>query len=213
MNKHVGPLQPARPDPATAAALTDEFVHVALKAADHYALRIVRTLKLGPDAVDDVRQDLLLEVLRRAMRFDAERAACSTFVRVLMRHASDEVAGRMARQRRTEGGSINREVIHPDGNRGPMVDFLSEEDGIGALWAGRLDPVLALERRIDIERFLARLPERLQRLCQLLQEEDTAIAAQLRSGLSPAEFYREVEEVRMRLRSVGLGWGHGGGTP
>jgi RNA polymerase sigma-70 factor (ECF subfamily) len=61
-----------------------------------------------------------------------------------------------------------------------------------------------VDRRIDIERFVERLPDSLRRLCRLLQTEQPADAQRL-SGLSRSEFYRQIDELAMRLRAHGLG--------
>jgi hypothetical protein len=68
------------------------------------------------------------------------------------------------------------------------------------------DPFADVDRRIDIERFVERLPDGLRRLCRLLQTEQPADAQRL-SGLSKSEFYRQLDDLAMRLRAVGLGEG------
>jgi Sigma-70 region 2 len=67
--------------------LTHEFVQIALAAADYYARKIARSLKLPAADLEDVRQDLLVEVLRRARSYDAGRAAPATFIELVTRHA------------------------------------------------------------------------------------------------------------------------------
>ena len=85
--------------------------------------------------------------------------------------------------------------------------MLSEVDGLGALWSGHHDPYGEIEQRIDVERFVDSLPDSLKRLCRLLQDEPPAEAQRL-SGLSKSDFYRQLDELAMRLQAVGLGRGY-----
>jgi RNA polymerase sigma-70 factor (ECF subfamily) len=186
--------------------LTDEFVQIALAAADYYARKIARSLKLPPADLEDVRQDLLVEVLRRARSYDAGRAAPATFIELVTRHAADELASRQVAARQVVRRSVDDPVARADGSSAPFGDLLPEELGLAAFWAGCRDRFAAIERRIDVERFIQRLPDDLRCLCRLLQTERPTVAQRL-SGLSVAEFYREIAELRMRLRAIGLGRG------
>jgi RNA polymerase sigma-70 factor (ECF subfamily) len=199
----MGALKPS-PVPDTVEHLTDKCVRVALSTTDHYAKRIARTLGVPETDIDDLRQDLLLEVLQRGLRFDPARAAWVTFVEMISRHAADDLANRIVQARRADGGSIDAPVVMADGSRLSLSEILSEEDGLAALWNGPVDSFLAVERRIDLERFINALPDQLRRLCRLLQTETPAVAQRL-SGASTAAFYRDLQELRMRLRAVGLG--------
>jgi DNA-directed RNA polymerase specialized sigma24 family protein len=184
--------------------LADEFVRIALGAADHYGRKITRSLGLPADDIHDVRQDLLVEVFRRAGFYDPGRAALSTFIELVTRHAADMVASRRVTDRQVVRRSIDDPIVCGDGSRAPLGNLLPEERGLGAFWAGCPDPFMAVEERIDLERFVQRLPDDLRRLCRLLQTE-TPTVAQRHSGLSPALFYRQLQELRMRLRAIGLG--------
>src|SRR5512132_4114489 len=96
--------------------MTEEFVQVAMETAAHHARRIARTLRLGREDVADLRQELLLEVLRRVV-FDRERAAWTTFVTMIIRHAADDLADRFACLQWQAGGSLEDWVRTPDGAR------------------------------------------------------------------------------------------------
>lgn len=187
-----------------AARLTDTFVAVARRTADYYARRLVRTLGLPASEVDDLAQDLLLEVLIRATRYREDRAKWITFVDLVVRHEADVLAERQLRRRRHMVASIEDLVRTEHDGTVPIAEVLSDDDGMPALWGAITDPFAAVELALDVERFVAGLPDDLRRLCRLLQGEPVT-EAQRRSGLSPASFYRELNELRMRLRAVGLG--------
>src|SRR6266511_1201926 len=186
--------------------MTEEFVQVAMETAAHHARRIARTLRLGGEDVADLRQEVLVEVLRRAVVFDRERAAWTTFVTMIIRHAAADLADRFACLQRQAGGSLEDWVRTRDGARVRRGDVLSEANGLGALWSGHRDPYAEIEQRIDVQRFVDSLPDSLKRLCRLLQDEPPAEAQRL-SGLSKSDFYRQLDELAMRLRAVGLGEG------
>lgn len=181
---------------------TDAWVQLASTTASHYARRIVRSLGLAAEDLADLRQELLLEVVRRAPRFDPTRAACATFIDMIIRHAADELAERLACGQRHNAGFLDDLTTRRHGVRVRLTEVVSEGEGLGALWSGAGDSFTEVDRRIDIERFVERLPDSLRRLCRLLQTEQPADAQRL-SGLSRSEFYRQIDELAMRLRAHG----------
>lgn len=146
------------PVPSRIDDLTDEFVEVTLATADHYAKRIARTLNLPASDIDDVRQDLLVEVLRRYVRYDPTRAAWTTLVELITRHAAGDLATDLMQSRTAEVGSIDDVVVAPDGSRTSRGELLSNQDSLAAIWSGVLDPYAAAEQRIDLERFITGSP-------------------------------------------------------
>lgn len=187
--------------------LTEEFVGVATATANYYARRIAKTLRLRSSEIPDLRQELLLEVLRRAGGYDTGRAAWTTFADMIVRHAAEDLATRLKAAARRDGGFLDDlSVEQRDGSRVPLVELLEETEGLSGLWSGALDPVADIERRVDLERFVEGLPGNLKRLCRLLQAESMADALRL-SGWSPAMFYRQINELRMRLVARDLGRG------
>ena len=164
-----------------------DITGIGLAVADRCARRIGRTLRLPAADIGDVRQDLLLELVRRAPRFDGQ-AGWPTFAKLVIRHAGQDVADHLVRERRRHGGPID------DPER------MSDDDG---LWPGGTAGAGAIHLRLDLQRFLETLPEPLRRLCHLLAEGDRAEAL-AGSGLSRSEFFRQIHELRMRLRAFGL---------
>ena len=167
-----------------------DITGIGWKAADRCARRIGRTLRVPLADVADIRQSLLLELVRRAPRF-GQQASWSTFANLVVRHAGQEVADQLVRDYRRHGGSIDE------------IEDVAETDGLTAWWGTGTSGVSAMHLRLDIERFLEGLPENLQRLCHLLAEEDRSTAQTL-SGFSRSEFFRQIHELRMRLRAQGI---------
>ena len=188
------------------AGMTEACLRVANATAGHHARRIARSLGLAAADVADLRQELLLELVRRADAFDPSRAAWATFIDMIIRHAADGLAARLAYGKRLNAGFVDDLTTRRNGTRVRLTEVLTDGDGMGALWSGVGDPFAEVDRRIDIERFVQSLPDGLRRLCRLLQTEQPADALRL-SGLSKSEFYRQLDELAMRLRAIGLAEG------
>jgi len=171
----------------------------AIAAAEKGARRIGRTLRLPPSDIPDARQDLLVDLLRRARRYDG-RAPWPVFANVILRHAAHDLTGRLIRERDHRGGSLDDGIRIGD-RIVPRHEVVVEEAGIAAWWSGPSNGVAAIDLRIDVGRFVGELPTPLARLCRLLMDDDQPQAA---SGLSRSEYFRQVRELRMRLLALGL---------
>lgn len=161
-----------------------EMLKAALKIAGYHARRLARRLGLSAVNHADIEQEILSVICERQRYFDPARGAWSTFANRVARQALPAIADKL--------------VVHP---RSVAVDLLEAEhvpspdrmihDGI----------VVAL----DLERFLSTLPEDLALVARLaLAEEGDLGSALRRSGLSSSEFSRRLNEVRMRLISIGI---------
>lgn len=173
--------------------LAPERLSILQASVHHHARRVAnRWVDPGAD-IADIRQSLLLATLTRLSRFDPERASWSTFVDLLVEHAAWDYTTQRLPHRRHDGGSLD-DPARLGATPSPEL--------------GEPDPAFTqTERLLDVERAIEALPEHLRRLCRLLQLEPPLVA-QRRSGLSQAEFYRQVTEIRMRFRAFGLyQWG------
>jgi hypothetical protein len=185
------------------ATLSEEFVATAQQAAGYYARRIARALGLPKTDIDDIRQDLILEVLIRSKRFDPRRAAWITFVDLVIRHEASDLADRLMSPRTVRFRSLEYLRTHGSSHKPNGTEFLAETGGTLSLWSVPSYPFESVELAVDVDRFMAGLPATLHHLCRLLMTK-TSTDAQRHSGLSVAQFYRHLQDLRMRLRSVGL---------
>jgi DNA-directed RNA polymerase specialized sigma24 family protein len=185
---------------APALSLTPDRLKVLQTTAHHHAHRVAaRGLDGGTD-VADVRQALVLAAWSRIAQFDPRRASWSTFVNLVVRHAAWDLAARFREQRAIATSSLDGD--HPacaDGGS-DQHELVADPQSVGD---DSSNPFIAVELGVDVERAVESLPDPLRRLCRLLQLEPPSVAQRL-SGLSPADFYRQVHEVRMRFRSLGL---------
>ena len=189
-------------DQALMDPLLPERLAVVRATADHHARRLVRWVRDAGQDVDDLRQALILAAWTRIAQFDPARASWSTFVNLVIRHAAWDLAAEAFRRQSRTGWSLDDAHAPLSGTSFPN-EPAPDADHPDCLRAGADDVYLAVELAVDVERAIEALPDHLRRLCRLLQLEPPAVAERL-SGHSTAEFYRQVNEVRMRFRSLGL---------
>jgi RNA polymerase sigma-70 factor (ECF subfamily) len=172
--------------------------------ADAAARRLRRKLALSAADLDDLRQDLLVDVVCRLPGFDKRRGSIGAFANIVLRNQSSRIAIRHHRQRRAQGGGMLSLDAPLSGGDVPLGCLLAETDGLAA-WHGR-DRCAAteVETRHDLARALADLPEEARGLCAALG--DCAVAELVgRDGLSRSVLYRHLARLRLDLAMRGLG--------
>ena len=150
---------------------------------------------------DDIRQDLLLDLLTRVPNHDLTRSSFGTFAAICFRHRSARLALNIHRHRRSR---------HPRALDAPVPgqdtvlhDTLSEDDGYAA-WVGQpTNRSATLDRRLDLDRIITALPAELITLCAVLMS-DTADPARA-AGLPRTTRHRRIRELRCRLLAAGIG--------
>jgi len=153
---------------------------VAMCAANRRAGRLARQVRDPARDRDDHRQDILLDLLQRAHRFDAARGSWGVFVNVVTRHAALTLLARHLR-------SAAIEIIGAD----------DLPDPVGHSEAATL-------QSIDVNSARRRLPPSLCEMLDKIAEEGSVTGAQ-RAGTQPAaSFYRTLRQLRLRLIAAGL---------
>lgn len=182
--------------PADLATLIDE--------AAVAARRLHRRLVLPAADLDDLRQDLLVDLICRLPGFDARRGGIGAFANIVLRNQSSRIAMRHHRQRRAQGGTMLSLEVPLAGGSEPVGDTLTEEDGLAA-WHGQTCCVAAItELHHSLQAALARLPVEDRRFCAALAHRSvTALAAEGFGSRSAR--YRRLAELRHTLTAHGLG--------
>ena len=148
-------------------------------AAEVHAHRIVRDLRLPACDREDIRQDLLVEMLPRFAKYDSNIAKASTFVSLLARHASSTLCRRLAARRKLElSGTL------------PLDEFTQTPSSHCDEEFSRLDLSLS------VGGVLRKLPEQLRALANSLKAMTTAEAKEV-SRLQHATFYRRLHDIRL----------------
>lgn len=146
------------------------------------------------DAMEDARQDLLVDYLRRLPKFDSRRGDRDSFVRGVMRNHATVLATRRHRIAR-------REVLAADLPRKEVRIEADPVEILDGLHWHEIEPALQLS--IDVERVLSRLPYQLQRLARLLSEL-SVVEVCLAFGKSRSRVYQMIRQIRVAFVSAGL---------
>ncbi len=184
--------------------ITSADLSTLIAEADTAARRLRRKLVLHAADHDDLRQDLLVDLICRLPGFDARRGSIGAFANIVLRNHSSRIAMRHHRQRRAQGGSLLSLEVPLAGAREPVGDTLTEEDGLAA-WHGQACCAAAVtELHHALQAALARLPAEDRRFCAALAHRPvTALAAE---GFgSRSALYRRLADLRHVLTAHGLG--------
>jgi len=170
--------------------------------------RTARQLARRPGFTDadreDLEQELALELVQRCSAHDPGKGTLAAFAAGVLRRRAADLLREQGAKKRGGGGqglSLNDEVRSEDGERVERADTLDAADG-----ERRLDKESpsALEQcacRMDMEAVLARLPERLRRLCELLKGVPVAEAAR-HAGITRATLRGELRRLRGIWRGI-----------
>ena len=158
-----------------------------IQQAEIRASRLVACSGFTRDDWEDLRQDLLLDYLERLPLFDSGRGEPRGFMFGVVRHRAAQLA---AQQRR-------------------RLQFLVDDGG-----SNRPQVVLNHDLRLDVAAVVARLPEHLRIVAELLSERTPREVAQV-TGKSRSRVYQMIGEIRAAFEEAGVWPGvlpHGGGA-
>ena len=168
--------------------------------ADRAAARIVRRFSLPAADCDDLRQDLLVELLVRLHRFDPGRGTLGAFVGIIIQHHAARIAARL-RRNRARFATISADEPIGGGDGLTLLDTCAEDDGYLAWMGSTTSSITVLEDRLSMNRALNTLSPTHIRLCAEL----VTGSAGGEEGPSRATTYRHLHEVRLQLLAAGIG--------
>lgn len=172
-----------------------------LDEADAAAARLRRRLKLRDADLDDLRQDLLVDLIRRLPGFDVRRGTMGAFAGIVLRNQASRISARVARERRAwDGLLLSLDVSAGDGET--VVEQLGDDDGLSAWHGQRAADEAATERRIDLARVLGALEARDLTLCAAMAHCPIRGLADRGFG-SRATLYRRLRNLRCVLAAHG----------
>src|SRR5439155_119709 len=146
---------------------------------------------------EDLRQNILLDLLLRLKAFDPVRGSLGAFAGKIAAHHASRLAYRIRRERALFAPLSASDPL-PSQDDAPLSDRIFEIDGYSPT-----DSVGHAERRLAIDRALGSLRDVDLDVCaQLLDRTPTQIS---RGGTRPrATLYRQIREIRLRLMAAGL---------
>ena len=176
-----------------------------LDEADVAACRLHRRLCLPAADLDDLRQDLLIDLICRLPAFDASRGSIGAFAGIVLRNQASRIALRLHRDRWSGRGTLVSldAPLRPD-TTDTFGDTLSQSDGLAA-WHGQdCDDLARTNLRHDLARVLGQLAPAARIFCAALGQ--CPLRDLVAQGVgSRSALYRRTGELRFDLTARGLG--------
>lgn len=157
----------------------DPFV---MRQAEVRASRLVGNYGFTHDDRDDLRQELLLDYLRRHPRFDPERGNHNGFACGVLRHQAAKLAS---------------------ANKRAAIVWEQPDDQGEACVRGTTQIEAEIHLRIDVAMVLSQLPEHLQRLAVQLTEMSPREVSR-ETGKSRSRIYQWIAELRRAFVAAGI---------
>jgi len=180
--------------------LSPETLHLITTEADAAARRLCWRLRAPAADVDDLRQELLADLIRRLPAHDPGRGTLGAFANVVLRNRCSRIADRAARERYATGGQI----LSLDATSSKGASFgetVSDAEGIDGV--PRPSAAAEAERRLDIRAVLAWLDRDDRLFCAGLSH--LSIDELVARGLgSRATLYRRLHALRLVLTAFGF---------
>ena len=176
---------------------TLQLVAVAERSARRYC-RHRTACWLDPE---DLRQDLLVDLIARLKSYDPARGSVMTFVTICFRHEGAR-RGSRARSDAHRRSTISIDTPLSTESDLTLADTLAETDGYAHRIGGNGEVLPRAENLLDLDRALSSLPAECLSLCVLLlRDERDPVSA---SGLPRTTFYRRLSELRCHLLAAGI---------
>jgi DNA-directed RNA polymerase specialized sigma24 family protein len=186
------------------SSISSENLCVLLREATTAARSLVRRLGLPSHEHEDLRQELLVDLIVRFRWFDPGRGTLGVFAGTITRHRATRLANRIYRERAIFA-PITLKGRSPDPDDVLVIDTIATDDGNTADFRQSHDCLTEIDRRLDLTRALTRLRPADFKFCTKLAEcTPTEIS---RSGKSSrAGLYRQLKRIRLQLLQEGVSW-------
>jgi DNA-directed RNA polymerase specialized sigma24 family protein len=190
-------------DGVSAYSISPTDLWVLLREATVAARGLVCRLRLPSHEQEDLRQELLVDLIARLKWFDPARGTLNAFAKVIVRHRAGRLAKRISVERAIFASTSLKDSLPCDHDVVLAFDSMVEADGGTSGLAHPHDRFGTIDRRLDLGRALGKLRPRDLSLCVKLAEQTPAELS--RSGqLSRATLYRRLRNIRLRLLAEGF---------
>ncbi len=170
------------------------------------ARQLARIEGFAPQDIEDIRQDLILDLLERLPKFDPTKATYNTFTaRIIDRKVAKLIRHRNSQMRdpRREACSLNDRVHDNDGETVERSQTIAAEEADRRLGRRVRSDLETAELALDVEAVLKRLPDNMHRLCELLKTGSIADAARA-MGVPRTTLNDHVKKLREFFEAAGL---------
>jgi len=186
--------------------LHDGILKYAMKRTHYKARQVIRTKGFTKDDFDDIRQELMRDVLKRLPKFNGGRAGMKTFISRLI---DNRIAGLIKHRHAACRDSRRNECslddwVHDEDGRWVRRDTTISEDRARAHTCqaprGRQE---TLELAMDTAHVMASLPNDLRDLCERLRSQ-TPTEIHRETGMSRSSLYERIKQIRARFIEADL---------
>lgn len=179
----------------------DAYFKSAITAAATRAYQAAVRFGLSSADREDLHQELMLDLLEHAGRFDPNKSSAGTFTGMLSKHRASEFLKKLTKERSRlsfcSGGAANE-------SESDDLDALSVADSVVPQWSEITNGFDEIHAARDLDQALSRMDDEQRTLFALLVEHQDVPSACKESEVSTATFYRRVADLQMHLRMFGI---------
>ena len=150
---------------------------------------------------EDIQQELILDMLKRAQRFDPSKGSAGTFTGLVSEHRATELLDRLMKDRQ-------RLIFESSAAVANDPDFNESGDGasdnVVLTWADDRDLFADSMALRDLETAVDFMNDDQIALFEILMASEDLPSACKSSVMSTATFYRRVQDLQMHLRMFGF---------
>jgi RNA polymerase sigma-70 factor (ECF subfamily) len=183
-----------------------EVNEYAAKVIRHKARQLVGTAGYTESERDDLEQEMMLDLLMRLPKYDANKATQKTFVaRIIERKISTLIRHHTCEMRdyRREACSLNERLEAENGATVELSETVAQEERDRMTGRRSRSAQEDWEFAQDMAATLARLPENLRRFCELLMTGNISDAAR-EMGVPRTTLNDHVKKLREIFEDAGL---------
>lgn len=205
-----------RPAPSCRAAVDDDGPStlnlndeptraLAIRMARHKARQLAARTEFSPADREDLAQELLLHVIRRAPKFDPSKGSVQAFIATLIARRAASLLRRETAAKRDahQCCSLNMLVRADDGTRVELASTITEDAPDPRLFKRSRHPQNRVEMASDVATVLSRLPADMRALCERLKRQSLSAAARA-LGVPRSTLATRLAKLRKTFAAAGL---------
>ena len=192
---------PAQNPQNSAAKKAGSYFQAALNAAATRTYRTAARFHLSCEDRDDLHQELLLDLLVHARKFDQNKGSAGTFTGVVSEYRTADFLKDLKKDRsRLIFCSTDEAANDPE----PPAGANLFAENVVPMWSEEYDHFSVSATVHDLETALAFMTAEQRALFDLLELHQDLPDACKASGVSTATFYRRVAALQLHLRMFGF---------
>lgn len=185
-------------------SVSSDELSILQQVADRVARRMRHRLGLPDQDLDDLRQELLLDLVARLPAFDAARGPLEAFAHMVATHQASHIGRAVWRERQLYGPvPLSLESPLPGDDNVVVGDLFSQDQGLGALFGQSFNVQDEIVANASLDAGLSGLAESDQHLCAALATSTIDQLAASGHG-ARASLYRRLKNIRLSLLAYGV---------